>query len=182
MLVPSNTHFAPPVPNNIIVNEGAGSHINFTKGKTYRVRMINFAAFASAMIHFDSHDMNVIMNDGAYLKEEKTYMMRITAAQRYDFLIEAIERDHGNFPFLVSLDVNRDWTNTAQALRWPYNYTGYLVMDESQPLTKLDVVNEWKPADDSHFKPYDGAAAYSGYDKLIQLDFQFCMDENGYPR
>ncbi|KXX76282.1 Iron transport multicopper oxidase FET3 [Madurella mycetomatis] len=182
MLVPSNIHFAPPVPNNIIVNEGAGSHISFTKGKKYRIRMINFAAFASAMIHFDSHDMNVIMNDGAYLKEEKTYMLRITAAQRYDFLIEAIERDHGNFPFLISLDVNRDWTNTAQALRWPYNYTGYLVMDESQPLTKLDVVKEWKPADDSHFKPYDGAAAYSGYDKLIQLDFQFCMDENGYPR
>ncbi|KAL2023155.1 hypothetical protein VTK56DRAFT_3761 [Thermocarpiscus australiensis] len=182
MLVPSNTHFAPPLPDSIIVNEGLGAHINFTKGKTYRIRVINFAAFASAMMHFDSHTMKVIMNDAAYIQQEDAYMLRVAPAQRYDFLIEASDRDNGNYPFLFSLDVNRDWTNFSDPVAWPYNYTGYLVMDSSQPLNKIDVVNEWKPADDSHFKPYDGAAAYSSYDKLIQLDFQFCFDQNGYPR
>jgi iron transport multicopper oxidase len=182
MLVPSNTRFAPPLPNNILVNEGAGSRINFVKGKKYRVRMINFSAFASAMVHYDSHTMKVIMNDAAYLKQEDAYQLRITAAQRYDYIIEAIDRDKGNFPFLISLDINRDWTNKTQPLRWPHNYTGYLVMDESQPLTKLDVVDEWRPADDSHFKPLDDAPMYPSYDKLIELDFKFCLDQNGYPR
>ncbi|KAK4164825.1 putative iron transport multicopper oxidase FET3 [Cladorrhinum sp. PSN259] len=183
MLKPTNTRFAPPIPDRLIVNEGAGLRVNFTKGKTYRFRVISFAALASAMIHFDSHDMNVIMNDAAYLKQETTYQLRIAAAQRYDFLIEAKDRDSGNYPFLVAMDMNRDWTNPSLgALVWPHNYTGYLVMDTSQPTNKLDVVNEFKPADDSHFKPYDGAAAYANYTKLIKLDFKFCTDVNGYPR
>lgn len=182
MLVPSNTRFAPPIPNGIIVNEGLGSHINFTKGKTYRIRLINFAAFGSAMIHFDSHTMTVIMNDAAYIQKQEAYMLRVAPAQRYDFFISAIDRDNGNFPFLVSLDTNRDWTDTTVPLRWAQNYTGYLVMEPSQPLTKLDVVPKWDPVDDSHFKPYDGAAMYPSYDKLIQLDFKFCFDQNGYPR
>ena len=182
MITPSNTRFAPPLPNSLIVNEGQGSNINFTKGKTYRIRMINFSAFGSAMVHFDSHTMKVIMNDGAYIQQQDAYQLRIAPAQRYDFLLEAIDRDSGNYPFLVSLDTNRDWTNSSQQLKWEHNYTGYLVMDQSQPLTKLDVVDKWQPVDDSHFKPYDNGDAFSSYDKLIQLDFKFCLDQNGYPR
>ncbi|KAK4153229.1 multicopper oxidase [Chaetomidium leptoderma] len=182
MLVPTNTRFQPPLPDNIIVNEGQGMHLNFTKGKTYRIRIISFAAFGSAMVHFDSHTMNVIMNDGAYIQKQDAYQVRIAPAQRYDVFISAIDRDNGNYPFLVSLDLNRDWTNSTQQMTWPHNYTGYLVMDASQPLNKRDVVDKWQPVDDAHFKPNDGAAAYSSYDKLMQLDFKFCLDQNGYPR
>ncbi|KAL2260107.1 hypothetical protein VTK26DRAFT_5998 [Humicola hyalothermophila] len=182
MLSPSNTLFAPPIPDSILVNEGQGSHINFTKGRTYRIRMINFAAFGSAMIHFDSHTMKVIMNDGAYIQQEDAYQLRIAPAQRYDFLLEAADRDSGNYPFLVSLDINRDWTNFSEPLTWDHNYTGYLVMDQSQPLTKLDVVDKWQPADDARFKPFNGSNALSSYDRLVQLDFKFCLDQNGYPR
>ncbi|KAK4191182.1 putative iron transport multicopper oxidase FET3 [Podospora australis] len=186
MLIPSNNRFAPPIPDNILVNEGAGLQLNFVKGKKYRFRMISFAALASAMIHFNSHDMHLIMNDAAYLRKEKHYMLRLAAAQRYDFIIECIDRDNDNYPFLVSLDINRDWTNPDLGeLRWPHNYTGYLVMDSSKPNNKVDVVKEWKPADDSHFKPYDNQTLYGGnsnYDKLIVLDFAFCFDSNGYPR
>lgn len=182
MLSPSNTNFSPPIPDSIIVNEGLGSRISFVKGKTYRIRMISFAAFAAAMIHFDSHTMRVIMNDAAYIKQQDAYMLRISPAQRYDFLIEAVDRDSGNYPFLVALDINRDWTNSSQEQIWAHNYTGYLVMDDSLPLDRVDVVSEWKPVDDSHFKPFDGGAAYDSYDTLIELDFEFCFDENGYPR
>jgi len=182
MLQPSNTDFRPPIPNNLVVNEGAGSRINFTKGRTYRIRMINFSALASALIHFDSHDMNVIMNDGAYIQKEKTYQLHIAAAQRYDFLIECIDRDNGNYPFLVALDINRDLSNKTTAAQFPFNYTGYLVMDSSKPTDKTDVVQKWSPADDSHFKPYDNGAILDPYDTLIELDFAFCRDENDYPR
>ncbi|KAH6844970.1 Cupredoxin [Chaetomium sp. MPI-CAGE-AT-0009] len=182
MLTPSNTDFQPPIPDNLTVNEGQGLHIDFAKGKTYRIRMINYAAFGAAMVHFDSHTMNIVMNDGAYIKEKDAYHLRLAPAQRYDVLISASDNDTGNYPFLVSLDLNRDWTNATEEKTWPHNYTGYLVMNSSQPLNKTDVVDEWKPVDDADFEPYDGAAAYDSYDNLIKLDFNFCFDQNGYPR
>ncbi|KAG7285084.1 hypothetical protein NEMBOFW57_009704 [Staphylotrichum longicolle] len=181
MLSPSNTNFLPAFPDSILVNEGKGARVNFVKGKTYRIRMINFSAFASALIHFDSHTMSVISNDAAYIQKQEAYQLRLTPAQRYDVLISCIDRDNGNFPFLISLDINRDWTDPNAQLRWGLNYTGYLVMDSS-PLTKLDVVDKWNPADDAHFKPYNNAPAYPSYDHLIHLDFEFCFDQNGYPR
>lgn len=182
MLVPNNTQFKPPIPDSLIVNDGHGLYVNVTKGKTYRIRMVNFAAFGSAMVHFNSHTMNIIMNDGAYIQKEDAYHVRLAPAQRYDVLIAASDSDSGNYPFLVSLDLNRDWTNSTSKLDWPHNYTGYLVLDSSQPLDRLDVVDKWSPVDDAHFKPYDGAAALDPYNTLIKLDFKFCFDQNGYPR
>jgi iron transport multicopper oxidase len=193
MLTPTNTQFLPPFPDNILVNEGLGAQWKFVIGKTYRIRVINFAAFGSAMLHFDSHTMTVISNDAAYVQKQEAYQLRIAPAQRYDVLISAIDRDNRNFPFLVSLDINRDWTDTSAQLRWGLNYTGYLVLDPSQSMSLLDVVNIWQPFDESHFKALDGAAPFTPagccpgsnaaqYDKLIQLDFNFCFDQNGYPR
>ncbi|KAL2129366.1 hypothetical protein VTI74DRAFT_7903 [Chaetomium olivicolor] len=182
MLVPSNTRFQPPIPDSLLVNDGLGLQINVTKGKTYRFRMINFAAFGAAMIHFDSHTMQIITNDGTYIKEHDAYQLRIAPAQRYDFLIQASDKDSGNYPFLISLDLNRDWTNSSEKMTWPHNYTGYLITDPAQPLDKKDVVDKWSPVDDAEFKPYDDAAALGSYDKLIKLDFKFCIDQNGYPR
>lgn len=182
MLVPTNTRFQPPLPDNLTVNEGEGLQINFTKGKAYRIRMINFAAFGSVMIHFDMHTMNIIMNDGAYIKEKDAYHLRLAPAQRYDVLISASDSDSDNYPFLVALDLNRDWTNSSEKMTWPHNYTGYLFMDESKPLGNPEVVNKWEPVDDALFEPYDEASAYGTPDKLMRLDFKFCLDQNGYPR
>jgi iron transport multicopper oxidase len=183
MLLPNNTRHQPPLPNSILVNEGQGARINFVKGKTYRFRIISFAAFASAMVHFDSHDMNVIMNDGAYIKKKMSYQLRVSASQRYDVLISCIDRDNKNFPFLISLDRNRDWTNKASTppISWPQNFTGQLVMDPNWPLG-TDVVNEWRPDDDAHFEPYGVAPILPAPNKVLQFDFQFCFDKNNLPR
>ncbi|KAK0615874.1 Cupredoxin [Bombardia bombarda] len=181
MLVPNNTHDLPPFPDSILVNDGQAANIDFQSNKTYRIRYICYSALASAMLHFDSHTMQVIMNDGAYIKKQEAYQLHIAAAQRYDFLITASERDKGNFPYLVALDVNRDYQNASLGVSWNHNFTGYLVMDTSQPLDKIDVVQEFSPVDDSHFENYEGDGPLD-YDTLIELDFAFCQDENGYPR
>jgi iron transport multicopper oxidase len=179
MLQTSNQHFLPPFPDGIIVDEGGNGHINFVKGKTYRIRIISFAAFASAFIHFDSHTMQVIMNDGSYIQKAQAYQLRIAPAQRYDVLISAIDRDHRNYPYLVALDINRDFTQDGSV--YPHNFTGQLVMDPSQNFTQ-DVVSVWRPVDDSHFTSLDGAPKYEPVDKIIELDFDFCFDVNGFPR
>jgi iron transport multicopper oxidase len=183
MLVPTNTLFKPPIPDGLIVNEGQGSHLAFTKGKRYRIRMINYAAFGAAMVHFNSHTMHIISADAINVEKQDAYHLRLAPGQRYDVLITADDQDNANYPFLVSLDLNRDWTNSSSTLNWKYNYTGYLVMDSSQPRDLLDVVDHWNPIDDVHsLQDYNGAQALGQYDRLIVLDFKFCLDQNGYPR
>lgn len=131
------------------------------------------------MIHFDSHGMNVIMNDAAYIEQEVADMLRITPAQRYDVIIKGIERDNRNFGFLVSLDTNRDYTQPGAT--WTLNSTGYLVMDpegERRP----NVVDVWTPSDDAHFKPYDGCEIMPAPDKTFVFNFELCTDSHGIRR
>ncbi|KAB5554568.1 iron transport multicopper oxidase FET3 [Coniochaeta sp. 2T2.1] len=179
MLSPANG-FRPPFPDGIIVNEGGDGQISFVKGKTYRIRIISFAAFASAFVHFDSHTMSVIMNDGSYIKNNSAYQLRIAPAQRYDVLVSAIDRDRRNYPYLVALDINKDFANDA-SVSWPHNFTGQLVMDKNQNFT-TDVVNAFRPQDDSNFAPYDGAAAFGPVTKTLTMNFEFCTDQNGIGR
>jgi iron transport multicopper oxidase len=179
MLTPANG-FNPPLPDSIIVNEGGDGQINFVKGKTYRVRIISFAAFASAFVHFDSHTMDVIMNDGSYIKSSSAYQLRIAPAQRYDVLISAIDRDRRNYPYLVALDINKDFANDAAPV-WPHNFTGQLVMDTKLNFT-TDVVDAFRPIDDSNFAPYDDASAFGPVTKTLTMNFEFCTDQNGIGR
>lgn len=179
MLQPSNTRFLPPFPNNQIVNEGGDGKITFVKGKTYRIRIISFSAFASHMLHFDSHNMQIIMTDGSYVQQREAYQLRISPAQRYDVLISAIDRDRRNYPYLVSLDMNRDFTTGTPI--WPFNFTGQLVMNPAWEFTQ-DNVSVWRPIDDSHLSPLNGASKYEPVSNVIKLDFSFCFDQNGFPR
>lgn len=179
MLSPSNVNFAPPFPNTLIVNEGLGAKVKMVKGKVYRFRIINMAAFASNMIHFDSHTMEIIMADGSYVQKDKAYQLRISPSQRYDVLITCSERDNRNYPFLISLDINRDF-DVAPA-RWPHNYTGYLMMNDNGPLP-ADVVDQWRPKDDANLKPLDNPAMFVPVTRSIVLDFEFCRDKNNIPR
>ncbi|KAL2264684.1 hypothetical protein VTJ83DRAFT_7194 [Remersonia thermophila] len=156
--------------------------LTLLQSKTYRIRWINYAAFSAAMLHFDSHTMSVIMVDGQYVKRQDAYQLRLAPAQRYDFLLTGSANDSGNYPYLMSLDLNQDWTNTTQEQRWDLNYTGYLVLNESESLSKQDIVHHWQPRDEVDFEPYDDEGIWDPYDQLITLNFTFCFDENGYPR
>jgi iron transport multicopper oxidase len=183
MLQPSNTQFRPPLPDALIVNEGQNANINFVKGKTYRVRLINYAALGSALVHFDSHTMSLIMDDATYVQKTEAYQLHIAPAQRYDFLLTARDSDSGNYPFLVSLDINRDFKNVTADLSWPHNVTGYLVMDSNAPMTAVDVVYSWNAVfDDSHLLPLDNEPIWPAPTKTFTLDFNYCLDQNGYPR
>ncbi|KUI74099.1 Iron transport multicopper oxidase FET3 [Cytospora mali] len=179
MLQPSNTQFLPPIPDSILLNEGGSNKIFIQKGKTYRLRIINFSAFASCMVHFNSHPMKVIMQDGSYITETVANQLRLVAAQRYDVLISA-SNSSSNYPFLFSLDINPDYHNPF--LGWNYNKTGYLIGDASETPTSLDVVDVWNPADDSLFTNPTGTGPYGPLAQTITLDFTFCFDNYSIPR
>lgn len=185
MLQPSNTVFAPPIPDSIILNEGGSNQIPVVKGKTYRFRMINFAAFAGAMIEFKSHTMKVIMQDGSYVKEVDAQQLRLAAAQRYDVLLTPKTNDTGNIPFLVALDINADYTNpdaNPLGISWNYNETGYLVLDSNQSTSSVDVVQTWAPFEEADFQNPQDASALGPVNQTIQLDFNFCFNNYSIPQ
>ncbi|KAK9782843.1 hypothetical protein SCAR479_01186 [Seiridium cardinale] len=180
MLQPNNTQWRPPIPDGMIVNEGENININLGIGKTTRVRIISFAALAGFMVHFNSHPMNIIMTDGSYVQNQGAYQLRIAPAQRYDVLISGVGRDKGqNFPFLVGMDLNRDYTVTAS---WNFNQTGYLITDSSLSTDAVDVVDVWQPFDDSHLTPLDLRPAFGPVSQIWKLDFTLCQDVYGIPR
>ncbi|KAI1875618.1 uncharacterized protein JN550_001904 [Neoarthrinium moseri] len=185
LLSPDNAQFRPPIPDTLIVNEGSDFNIQLDVGKTYRVRIISFAALASFMVHFGGHSMEVITIDASYVQKQEVDQLRVTPAQRYDVLITGSESDHGqNFPFLVAMDVNRDFeaTGTTPPVSWNFNATGYLITDPNLPTDSVDVVQTFQPYDESLFVSYDLQPALGPVTKTWVLDFNFCRDENGYSR
>lgn len=185
MLSPNNTGFIPPTPDSVILNEGGSNQIPFETGKTYRIRMINFSALTAAMITFQSHAMRIIMQDGAYINEVDADQVRLDCAQRYDILLTSDDNTTGNYPFLVALDYNKDFTNpnaSPAPISWNYNETGYLVVDSSQSMTAVNVVDAFSPIDDSKFTDLNGNEPCGPVNQTIQLDFNFCFDNNSIPR
>lgn len=185
MLQPSNRAFSPPIPDSIIMNEGGSTQVTVEKGKTYRFRLINFSALASAMIDFQSHDVRVIMQDGSYVKAVEAKQLRLAAAQRYDVLLTPGANDTGNNPFLVSLDTNADYTNPeadSSGITWNYNETGYLVLDATRGASSVDVVHTWAPFEEADFQNPYGDGPLEPVGRVVELDFNFCFNNYSIPQ
>ncbi|GAB9467006.1 hypothetical protein Gpo141_00004366 [Globisporangium polare] len=72
------------------------SRIPFVRGKKYRLRMLNVAAFATFDVSIDNHVFQVIAADGIPVQPSAMInSLRIGTAQRYDILVEAKPIDAG---------------------------------------------------------------------------------------
>lgn len=185
MLQPNNTEFRPPIPDSIIVNEGGSSLVSFEAGKTYRFRIISFAALAAAFLTFEGHTMEIIMQDGSYITPVEADLIRVSTAQRYDVIIRACEDDTENYPFLFVLDTNPDWTTPETSplpVSWNHNYTGYLVGDADGDFPAPPVLDALVPIDDSKFTNPYGDGPYGPLTQTIVIDFNFCFDNYSIPR
>ena len=181
MLQPSNVNFQPPLPDSMLLNDGQGQDYAFDKTKTYRFRIISFAALTAFMINFQAHNMTVVMNDASYINSAVASELRISPAQRYDVLIKGLKSDDGNYPFLIGMDANTDFTDPNTTPVWIKNETGYLVMDPNGA-RGVDVVDVWLPANDSQWEPLKDVSALPQANKVFQMDFSFCFDQNNVPR
>lgn len=87
----------PPTPDNILVNgthvnaNGGGSYfkIKVTKGKKYRLRLINTAVDQFFHVSADSHPFKVITSDFVPVKPWTTSDLNMAIGQRYDVIINA---------------------------------------------------------------------------------------------
>lgn len=87
----------PPLPQNILVN---GTHINaqgggkyakmtVTKGKKYRIRIINTSVDSTFHVSLDGHPFTVMTSDFVPIKPYVTDQLSIAIGQRYDVMIVA---------------------------------------------------------------------------------------------
>ncbi|KAI1372947.1 putative ferroxidase [Hypoxylon crocopeplum] len=184
MIQPNNTQFAPPIPNSTIVNDGGDGHISVEPGKTYRLRLINWSAMFSTFVQFDSLDMEVIAIDASYVRKKTVKQLRISAAQRSDVLIKIPDDADKNYPYLVVLDLNQDYADPdpPRPIQFPFNVTGMLVTDSDKDTSGTLTIQKFEPFDDVTFEPHDSESAYGPVDRQWVLNFDYCHDENGYPR
>jgi iron transport multicopper oxidase len=181
MLNPSNVEILPPFPEACLLNDATKpAKFNFVPGKTYMIRIISMAAFASTMLQFDSHTMRVIQVDGTYIQKHDAYQIRVSPAQRYSVLLNAQPTNRRNYAFTANLDINRDYT--APGATWPLNATGYLIYDTNKTLPAPYVVPSWNPVNDFTFVAYDNQLLLGTPDRTIQLDFNFGFDNLSIPR
>lgn len=181
MLTPTNPHALPPFPESILLNDAPSQSFKFVPGKTYKIRVISMAAFASVLLEFDSHKMKIVEIDGVYIKKTKVQQIRVAPAQRYTLLLKAKKNTTTNYAFTASLDINRDFAHDPAPV-FPINATGYLVYDSAKALPRPYVVHSWTPADDFSFEPLDKMGLLGSPDKTIKLDFSFGLDSLGIPR
>ncbi|KAJ4362767.1 laccase, multicopper oxidase, benzenediol:oxygen oxidorectuctase [Ascochyta clinopodiicola] len=87
----------PPIPSNILVN---GTHVNasgggkyakmtVTKGKKYRIRIINTSVDSTFSVSLDGHPFTVMTADFVPVKSFITTQLTLAIGQRYDVVINA---------------------------------------------------------------------------------------------
>ncbi|BFZ56205.1 hypothetical protein PYCC9005_003247 [Savitreella phatthalungensis] len=160
---------AEPVPDAALMNDQQNTTFSVQPGKTYRIRVLNVAAFA--MFHFwiEGHDMQVIEVDGVDTKPYAASAIALGAAQRYSLLVTTKDDTTSNFAMVGSMDTSMFDTVPAALNN---NVTGYLVYDKSKSLPTPKIRQEYDDADDFNFEPVVELAPIKA-DTFLDRNFTF---------
>ena len=102
-LSPNNPDGLEPVPDSLILQNGP-KQIFFMPGKTYKIRLISMAAFASFHFWIDNHDFTIVEVDGIDVNPFKSSGIPVAAAQRYSILVTAKTRADKNYQVHFQID------------------------------------------------------------------------------
>jgi iron transport multicopper oxidase len=120
---PGNPTGATPIPQSALMNGSQNTTIKFVSSKTYRLRFVNMAAFATFRIWIEDHEMRIIEVDGVNTEEYPVNMISLTPAQRTSVLITAKNNTEKNYPLVGSMD-----TSMFASLPQHYNPSGFLFL------------------------------------------------------
>jgi len=183
----TNPTGAEPIPDAALMNDRQNGTINFEAGKTYRLRLVNMAAFA--MFHFwiEDHDMRVIEVDGVYTEPYTVSGVDLTTAQRVSVLVTAKNSTTHNYAMVGAMEtamfdsVPPHLNPSIEQLSWPADdadVTGWVVYNanNSNPTPKLlDAFYDW---DDTLLVPLEPEPVLPP-DESCQLDVLFETRGNG---
>lgn len=96
----------PPGASNIVINgsgvstsgEGSYNKVTITKGKKYRLRLVNIAVDSYIRVSLDNHNMTVMTSDFVPINPFTTQWLLLAIGQRYDVVINANQAS-GNYWF-----------------------------------------------------------------------------------
>jgi len=151
-----------PIPYSALMNDTQNLTLAVQPGKTYFLRVINFACFAQMYLHFDQHSLTIIEVDGTYTHPTTVDSIYLAVAQRYGVLLTTKPTAAQNYAALGKLDetmfdgYGTDDYPSADVIP---NVNGYLVYDQKKPLpTPLTLTLDQLSAsviDDFTLVPYD---------------------------
>ena len=165
---------AEPVPKAALMNDTQDLDIKVEPGKTYKLRIINMAAFAPQYLWFENHTMSIIEVDGIYTEPTDAEMIYVTPAQRYSILLTTKNDTDANFAIQGSMD--QDLFDVVPDDLNP-NVTGWLVYDDAKERPEPAVLDEFDPFDDFTLVPQDKMPLLENPDQSIELNFK--MDNLG---
>ncbi|RDB30495.1 Iron transport multicopper oxidase fio1 [Hypsizygus marmoreus] len=137
-----------PVTSAVGFNENAT--LPFVPGKTYRLRIVNTAAFAAFYFWIDGHDMRIIEIDGTDVEESPIDLIALTVAQRYSVLVTARNDTSSNWAIHANMDT--EMFDTIPPALNP-NVTSSITYDASAQLTDLGFVDEYHDVADVDLVP-----------------------------
>ncbi|KAG1862535.1 Fet3 ferroxidase [Suillus subalutaceus] len=177
-----NGSYLPPIPgsNPSPVTSAVGFNENatlpFEPGKTYRLRIINFGAFAGFYFWIDGHEMQIIEADGTDTQEQSVDMLSVSVAQRYSVLVTA-RNDTTSSNWAIHANMDTTMFDTVPSNLNP-NLTSSITYSTSANLTNLSPVSSYITTNDSALVPIDIVPALSPTNTL-QLAFNFETMDDG---
>ena len=166
----SDTVQAEPIPDSAIVNDNLTTSFNITPGKSYMIRMVNMANFASFFVTFAQHEMTIVEVDGVYTEPATTNLVYLSVGQRMSVLITAKTTAAENYAFSAAMDPSM-FDSVPNSLLPYLNATGYLVYDSSKPLPKAPTFNSYGGAyDDFDLVPYDKTPLFQPVTKRLTFN------------
>ncbi|KAI9460784.1 Fet3 ferroxidase [Boletus coccyginus] len=139
-----------PVTSAVGFNENAT--LPFVPGRTYRLRIINTAAFAAFYFWIDGHEMRIIEADGTDVQEYPTDMLSLSVAQRYSILVQARNDSSSNWMIHADMDTTM-FDQVPSTLQT--NLTSSITYATGQNVTDLGPVQSYYMTNDTALVPLD---------------------------
>lgn len=165
-----------PSTNTVGFNENAT--LPFEPGKTYRLRIVNTAAFAGMYFWIDGHEMRVIEVDGTDIEPYPVEQLNIAVAQRYSVLVTARNDTSSNWAVHANMDTDM-FDKIPDGLN--PNATSSITYSSSNSLTNLSPVplEFYKFTDETVFVPLVVEPQLPPPDKVVELEVTFDTMDDG---
>jgi FtsP/CotA-like multicopper oxidase with cupredoxin domain len=118
----------PPAASNILINgnaknsngQGSYNQVTITKGKKYRLRLVNISVDSYIRVSLDNHNMTVMTSDFVPINPFTTQWLLLAIGQRYDVVINANQAS-GNYWFRAESQTGCFSSQAATGLAiWTY--------------------------------------------------------------
>jgi FtsP/CotA-like multicopper oxidase with cupredoxin domain len=172
--------------------------LNFERGKTYRLRLINAAIDTTFLFSIDNHEMEVIAADFVPIEKYPAKTLRITMGQRYDVLVTA-NQDGSDFwlraiPLTTCFDPNGEHvhgdnglalvrydsksTKTPDTQPWPSVQEDLLTCYDELPSKLRPALAKNVPADNISTKSVAWSTDVAEFDGQFRNIYTVAIDNN----